>query len=145
MPILECPDIFELVLPDGFRVLGEPGRYDIEGPEGTGLGMNITVYPESDQLLQEGSINLLTAFVGSAGGNTEGLQIDAPMGSGGPAFTSFSKEDSDWCAGIIYLPNGVVLASATTAPGNEAIHIGKQLIASIYPVMPRRRGLFRRR
>lgn len=145
MPILECPEVFELVLPDGFRVFGEPGRYDIEPPEGMDLGLNISVYsPVSSEMQSEGATDLLTDFVGWIRGDVEDLQIANPPGDGQRAFTFFNAEERDWFAGFLLLPGGAVLATANTASGNEALHLGKRLIASIYPIKPRRR-LFGRR
>lgn len=147
MPTLECPNVFELVLPEGFSVSGEPGRsYDIEGPEGSGLGLGISVYsPVPPKMQSEGARRLLTAFVATTGANTDDIKIATPSGEGERAFTFFTNEGRDWFAGFLLFPGGALLATANTESGNAgSLRVGEQLIASIYPVKARRR-LFGRR
>jgi hypothetical protein len=44
-PILECRGVFELVVPDGWAVTGDPGSYyELAPAEGEDLAINISVH-----------------------------------------------------------------------------------------------------
>jgi hypothetical protein len=148
MPILECKGVFELVLPDGWAVVGNPGSYyEVTPPNDEDLAINISVYsPIPEPMRERGTADMLRQFVSSSGfQETEDLHIGTiPDADQERSFTWFAHEGRDWFAGFLFFKGGAVVASANVAGGDaEAFRKVEAIVAMIAPAP--KKGLFRRR
>jgi hypothetical protein len=147
MGTLVCEGVFEVVLPDGWRASGQPGRtYDLS-PERGDLGINISVY-ELARLPGDDTEELVRKFAQNVGvAHGENLRVVTPQDDGDQnrSFTSFVYEGRAWFAGFMIFPGGGVLATSNSVAGDEtALATGERIIASIAPITTKK-GLFRRR
>jgi hypothetical protein len=146
--VLVCAGVFEVVLPDGWRASGQPGRtYDIAPSEGD-VGLNISVY-DSQGLPTQDTETLVRRFAESVGlADAAAARVVTPEhgASQRRSFLSFAHDGRAWFAGFLIFPGGALLATSNSAEGDEASRaIGEQIIASISPLKDTKRRFGRPR
>ena len=147
MGVLECENVFELVVPDGWTVTGTAGQsYDLAAPAGYDLAVTISVYDRMGAGIHgKSAVDLVREFAASAGADRpDALRVVAPTEQGQErAFVKFVSEGDRFMAGVLFFGRSAVLASANTGGTAEDLELGERLVASIGP-LAKRRGLFRR-
>lgn len=147
MGILECENVFQLVVPDGWTVTGTPGRsYDLAAPAGQDLAVTISVYDRAAPAFRDKSAaDLVLQFAASAGAEfPDSLQVVAPSEKGQErAFVKFAAGERQVLGAVLLFDQSAILASTNTAGTQRDFEVGEQLMASIAP-HSKKRGLFRR-
>lgn len=142
--ILECEGIFQVPIPDGWTVTGEPGRaYDLSHAT-QDVGVNISVYPlaavGSDM---EAAVHKFAVSTG-AGSEVEVVVTNDDKRQR-RAFARFDADDRTWLVAFLFLRDAAVLVTSNCRAGDaEAFSHGEVVVASLGPVAAKR-GLFRRR
>ncbi|KRC64329.1 hypothetical protein ASE12_05825 [Aeromicrobium sp. Root236] len=147
MPLLECKGVFELVLPDGWTVVGNPGSYYEATPsEGTDRAVNISVYPISEAMRERGTAGMLRMLVGSSGfPAADDLDVATiPDVDQERSFATYVGAGHDCFAGFLFFSGGAVAATGVVASGDdEGFDEVRKIVAMIAPAA--KKGLFRRR
>jgi hypothetical protein len=141
--ILECERVFQVPLPDGWTVRGQPGRsYDISHST-LDVGVNISVYPQA--AVGEDIDAAVLTFAGNAGADSNRLSVvGVPAKDHSRAFVRFDAGGRTWLAGFVYLGEAAVLVTSISAVGDEmAFEAGELVVASLGPIEKQR--LFRRK
>jgi hypothetical protein len=138
MPILECPGVFQVVLPDGWVVRArEPVEYDIEAP-GVDAAITITVFPKPTD--GRDSADAVRSFARSLGvGSADSLAVVTPTSRGQDrSFASVSIAGGHWFIGCLFFKRDFVLATFNTKSDDaDVFHRGEMIIASIAPMRRR--------
>jgi hypothetical protein len=133
--ILECDGVFQVPVPDGWSVTGQPGRaYDLSH-DSEDVGVNISVYRRS--ATGEDIEAALRRFAVSAGADGSAVRVVMTDDDKRQtrAFTRFSTGDRDWLAAFIYLGDAAVLATSNARLGDSsAFATGEQVVASLGPI-----------
>jgi hypothetical protein len=144
--ILEAEGVFEVPIPVGWSVTGEPGQWYDLSHDNLDVGVNISVYgrASTDQDIRA----TLRAFATSTGVQ-DAADLDVVVTdedrSQTRAFLRFSVDDRDWLAAFLWLGHAAVLATSNARAGDrEAFAAGELVVASLGPA-GKKRSLFRRR
>jgi hypothetical protein len=135
LPILECPGIFEVVLPDRWTAWGSDDReYDITPDDGPDVAINITVLPKAPR----GADSTVAArqFAKKLG-IVAADQLVVPTRRQWGQQRSFLKVAVDgrrWFIACLFFRHGFVLATVNTATDSEDVFAeAERILMSIVP------------
>ena len=143
--ILECKGVFQVPVPDGWTVTGQPGRaYDLSHAT-EDVGVNISVYPQA--AVGPDIEAALRKFASSTGVDDSVVQVVVTNDDKTQrrAFTRFDNDGRTWLVAFLYVGDAAVLATSNSAVGDaEAFATGEVIVASLGP-LEAKRGLFQRK
>lgn len=142
--ILECKGVFQVPVPDGWTVRGEPGRsYDLSHAS-EDVGVNISVYPQQRVGPDiEAAVRKFAENTGVEAGDVR-VVVTNDDKTQRRAFARFDVQERAWLVAFLYVGESAVLATSNSAVGDaRAFSSGEAVVASLGPA--EKRGLFKRR
>lgn len=147
MPILEVPNAFTMLVPDGWSATHADGTYELTRPGDDGAA-HVSVYERNGEPLSDDeAADVLRQFISSTG-TTQNPEVTVLNEGTGQrrAVARFSSEDEGrtfgWIAFAVIWSERMMLCSCTSAVGSPMLAEAEQMFATIFKP---KRGLFRRR
>lgn len=154
MPMLECPNVFSLCVPEGWNVTGEHGKfYELVPPQGGGA-LHISVYQRIEAPITKAeALDRLSRFLDNLtvvdGGDIVVLaESDAQHRAVSRSRTVDPENGNEFgfLAFLVLWKSHVLICSCTAAPESALLDEAEHLFASIAPNAPlQKRGLRRRK
>lgn len=143
MRMLECPGVFTMPVPDGWRALGTPGVcYELLPPRGAGA-IHVTVFPRHPAVPRPHEARaLLSTFIGQIR-PTDPLVVineraEGPVQRACARFPGAHENGlpAYWFAGTVLAPGRFLLCSSTTPPNDPLLDFAERMFARLTLIPP---------